>query len=82
MASLAVRVRCDELLTQMPTSPETDLEWLEQTAVAETTGEDQADPSSEGETNKASKTVALERKKLAVEYRLRKKGLLMHFIEG
>ena len=33
-------------------------------------------------TGDATEKARMERKKLAVEYRLRKKGLLMHFIEG
>ncbi|MDA9097726.1 SET domain-containing protein [bacterium] len=70
MAAHAVKVRCDELLTAMPTTPDADLEWLEKM-------------SKDGDaTGDATEKARMERKKLAVEYRLRKKGLLMHFIEG
>ena len=72
MAAHAVRVRCSELIAALPTAAEEDLAWLEkQNARREGAGDD-------GEESRRRD----ERRKLAVEYRLRKKALLQHFIEG
>ena len=72
MAAHAVRVRCSELVAALPTAAEEDLAWLEkQNARREGAGDD-------GEESRRRD----ERRKLAVEYRLRKKALLQHFIEG
>ena len=65
-------VRCSELIAALPTAAEEDLAWLEkQNARREGAGDD-------GEESRRRD----ERRKLAVEYRLRKKALLQHFIEG
>ena len=72
MAAHAVRVRCSELVAALPTAAEEDLAWLEkQNARRDGAGDD-------GEESRRRE----ERRKLAVEYRLRKKALLQHFIEG
>ena len=72
MAAHAVRVRCSELVAALPTAAEEDLAWLEkQNARRDGAGD-------EGEESRRRD----ERRKLAVEYRLRKKALLQHFIEG
>ena len=68
MAAHAVRVRCSELVAAFPTSAEEDLAWLEKQSRAS---------DADAETRRRN-----ERRKLAVEYRLRKKALLQHFIEG
>jgi histone-lysine N-methyltransferase SETD3 len=68
MAAHAVRVRCSELVAAFPTSAEEDLAWLEKQSRAS-----DADAETRGRN---------ERRKLAVEYRLRKKALLQHFIEA
>ena len=70
MAAHAVRVRCSELVAALPTSAEEDLAWLEERSGRK---ENEAD-------REACRRD--ERRKLAVEYRLRKKALLQHFIEG
>ena len=71
MAAHAVRVRCSELVAALPTAAEEDLAWLEkQNARREGAGATarRADGGTRGDP-------------LAVEYRLRKKALLQHFIE-
>ena len=70
MAAHAVRVRCSELVAALPTSAEEDLAWLEKRSGRK---ENEADCEARRRD---------ERRKLAVEYRLRKKALLQHFIEG
>ena len=70
MAAHAVRVRCSELIAALPTSAEEDLAWLEKRSGRK---ENEADCEARRRD---------ERRKLAVEYRLRKKALLQHFIEG